>query len=125
MKHRNHWLAEFIANKNIPTELVEYILAHLNLKIVEEMREGKFDLADAEDLLYNFKVCSKLDRRKVSRACREIIEWGMQLEDWKDYTPSKLNQVYDRLEEFSKKILKKKFVSPHRGVRRRQAVSIA
>ena len=125
MRHRNQWLLDFIGDKSVPTKLVEYIIAHLNLKIVEEMRRGRLGLRDAEDLLYNLDVSLKLNRRKVSKVCREIVDWGMQLEDWIEYTPSKTDDAYELLERFSEKILAKKTSTMRRTFRKKQPAVVA
>ena len=104
MRQRSKWLVELIANKNVRSEYIEYILAQLNLRLIEELELRQLSLREAESMLFNIDVYSAIEKRKLSRECREILEWGMELEDVKDleldFRPS-----FDTMRKMSKKIL--------------------
>jgi len=46
----------------------------------------------AERALFNLDVVQRLERRRL-KDCVQVVDWGMQLEDWEEHTPGQLPEA--------------------------------
>lgn len=73
------------ADKSVKPEYIESIIAQLNLQLIDDLRSRKITIREAENMLYNLEVYLAVKKRKLSRACKELILLGMELEDVEDF----------------------------------------
>ncbi|MBI2367899.1 MAG: DUF3969 family protein, partial [Deltaproteobacteria bacterium] len=74
----------------------------------------------AEQMLFNLDVVQRLDRRRL-RDCVEVVDWGMQLEDWEAHTPEHLPEALSTIARLAQRLLVPE--SKRRGKRERQKTS--
>ena len=106
MKRQTNWLVQMIEDKHIQTDYIEFLIAQLNLRLVDDLESGRKTVREAERLLYNLDVYIAIEKRKHSRKCREILEWGMQLEDVEEFKLD-FSKSFEALRKYSNKILQK------------------
>ena len=58
----------------------------------------------AERSLFNLEVVQQLERRSLID-CVELIDWGMQLEDWDEHTPDQLPDALVKISELAQQLL--------------------
>ncbi len=60
----------------------------------------------AERVLFNLDVVQRLERRRL-RDCVEVVDWGMQLEDWEEHTPEHLPEALSAIARLAQRLLEK------------------
>jgi hypothetical protein len=58
----------------------------------------------AEQALFNLDVVQKLAQRHLDD-CVELLDWGMQLEDWEEHTPEQLPEALTTIAQFAQRLL--------------------
>jgi len=58
----------------------------------------------AERVLFNLNVVQQLERRGLMD-CVELIDWGMQLEDWAEHTPDDLAEALTKIAQLAQQLL--------------------
>jgi Protein of unknown function (DUF3969) len=58
----------------------------------------------AEQVLFNLDVVRQLEKRRLTD-CVEVIDWGMQLEDWEAHTPEQLPEAISTVAQLAQKLL--------------------
>jgi ABC-type Fe3+/spermidine/putrescine transport system ATPase subunit len=58
----------------------------------------------AEQVLFNLEVVRQLEKRRL-KDCVELIDWGMQLEDWEEHTPEQLSEAIDAVAQLARHLL--------------------
>ena len=57
-------------------------------------------------MLFNLDVVQQLERRHLTD-CVELIDWGMQLEDWEEHTPEQFAEALDAIAQIAQRLLKR------------------
>ena len=105
MKHNSIvFPMELISNRSLSNEEVRCLIAAQALLLTDLLRRKCITLRYAEQVLFNLDVVKDLEKRKL-KDCVEIIDWGMQLEDWEEHTPERLDQAFEKIQEMSRSIL--------------------
>ncbi|MBI3249814.1 MAG: DUF3969 family protein [Deltaproteobacteria bacterium] len=58
----------------------------------------------AEQMLFNLNIVQKLEQRRLAD-CVEVVDWGMQLEDWEEHTPEQLLEALATLAQLAQRLL--------------------
>jgi hypothetical protein len=58
----------------------------------------------AEQALFNLEVVRQLEKRRL-QDCVEVIDWGMQLEDWEAHTPEQLSEAISTVAQLAQHLL--------------------
>lgn len=58
----------------------------------------------AEQVLFNLDVVRQLEARRL-KDCVELIDWGMQLEDWEEHTPEHLSEAISTVAQLAQHLL--------------------
>jgi hypothetical protein len=58
----------------------------------------------AEQALFNLDVVRQLERRRL-KDCVELVDWGMQLEDWEAHTPEQLSEAINTVAQLAQQLL--------------------
>lgn len=58
----------------------------------------------AEQALFNLDVVRQLEKRSL-QDCVEVIDWGMQLEDWEEHTPEQLEEAINTIAQLAQHLL--------------------
>jgi hypothetical protein len=75
----------------------------------------------AEQVLFNLDVVRQLEKRRL-KDCVELIDWGMQLEDWEEHTPEQLSDAINTVAQLAHQLLTRSIKSsliPTKPVRQR------
>ena len=84
---------------------LETLVAEKALELVDALERGTIRLEVAEETLFQLKIALFLKERGCSRTCREILTWGMQLEDWMEYGPEDIGEAYEAIRRLANKVL--------------------
>jgi hypothetical protein len=88
-----------------PKAQLERLVAEKALELVDALERGEISLGVAEKTLFQLRIALFLEERGCSRACREILTWGMQLEDWVEYNPEDIGEAYRAIRRLAHKVL--------------------
>jgi hypothetical protein len=58
----------------------------------------------AEQVLFNLDIVRQLEKRRL-KDCLELIDWGMQLEDWEEHTPEQLSEAINAVAQLAQQLL--------------------
>src|SRR5882672_12258232 len=62
------------------------------LSLTDLLRRKCITVRYAEQTLFNMNVVRILEQRRLED-CMEVVDWGMQLEDWEEHTPEELPEA--------------------------------
>jgi len=74
------------------------------LSLADLLRRKCITVRYAERALFNLEVVQQLERRGLVD-CVELIDWGMQLEDWDEHTPDQLPDALVKITELAQQLL--------------------
>ena len=74
------------------------------LSLADLLRRLCITVRYAERALFNLEVVQQLERRNLAD-CAELIDWGMQLEDWDEHTPDQLPDALVKIAELAQQLL--------------------
>ena len=66
----------------------------------------------AEQVLFNLDVVRQLEKRRL-KDCVELIDWGMQLEDWEEHTPEQLAEAINTVAQLAQQLLARNMKPSH------------
>lgn len=97
---------ELISSRSLSNDEIRRLVAAQALLLVDLLRRKCITVRYAEQALFNLDTVKGLEKRKL-KDCVEIIDWGMQLEDWEQYTPEKLDEALEAIDRMAHKIILK------------------
>ncbi|HXG19540.1 MAG TPA: DUF3969 family protein [Methylomirabilota bacterium] len=74
------------------------------LSLTDLLRRKCITVRYAEQTLFNLDVVQKLKQRRLED-CVELLDWGMQLEDWEEHTPERLPDAFAAIERLAQGLL--------------------
>lgn len=80
------------------------------LSLADLLKRRCITVRYAEQVLFNLEVVQQLEKRRLTD-CVEVIDWGMQLEDWEAYTPEQLSEAIDTVAQFAQQLLTQRLKS--------------
>ncbi len=102
-QHATIFPMEIISSQSVSNEEVRRLVATHALLLIDLLRRKCITLRYAEQALFNLDVVKGLEKRKL-KDCVEIINWGMQLEDWEEHTPEQLDEGLRKISEMAQSI---------------------
>jgi hypothetical protein len=81
------------------------------LSLTDLLRRRCITIRYAERTLFNLDVVRKLEQRGLAD-CVELIDWGMQLEDWEAHTPDRLAKALTSVAQRAQQLLATSLLSP-------------
>ncbi|MBI4526977.1 MAG: DUF3969 family protein [Deltaproteobacteria bacterium] len=97
-------ILQLLDSKTVPDKEVRYLIGWQALVLVELLQRRLVTVRYAEQMLFNLDVVQRLDRRRL-RDCVEVVDWGMQLEDWEAHTPEHLTEALSRIGGLAQRLL--------------------
>lgn len=97
---------ELIGSRSLSNDEIRRLIAAQALLLVDLLRRKCITVRYAEQSLFNLDTAKGLEKRKL-KDCAEIIDWGMQLEDWEQHTPEKLYEALATMDRMAHKIISK------------------
>jgi hypothetical protein len=95
---------KLIGSRSLTNGEIRRLVAMQALLLTDLLQRKYITLRYAEQCFFNLDTVKSLERRKLWE-CVEIIDWGMQLEDWEEYTPRQMKDAFHKISEMSSKIL--------------------
>ena len=83
---------------------IRRLVGWYTLSLVDLLRRKCITISYAERTLFNLDVVRQLERRSLED-CVELIDWGMQLEDWDEHTPEQLSGALMKIAELARQLL--------------------
>ena len=74
------------------------------LSLADLLRRRCITVRYAEQALFNLDVVQQLEKRRL-KDCVELIDWGMQLEDWEEHTPEHLTEAISTVAQLARHLL--------------------
>ena len=105
--------AQLIGSRSLSNEEIRRLVSAQALLLIDLLRRKCITVRYAEQALFNLDTVKSLEKRKL-KDCVEIIDWGMQLEDWEAHTPERLDKAFQKIYDIAQNILLNKSVRPSR-----------
>ena len=105
--------AQLIGSRSLSNEEIRRLVSAQALLLIDLLRRKCITVRYAEQTLFNLDTVKSLEKRKL-KDCIEIIDWGMQLEDWEAHTPERLDKAFQKIYDLAQNILFNKSVRPSR-----------
>ena len=83
---------------------IRRLVGWYTLSLVDLLRRKCITVRYAERVLFNLDVVEQLERRSLAD-CVELVDWGMQLEDWDEHTPEQLTEAFMKIAELAQQLL--------------------
>jgi len=97
-------LVELLDKRALSDEEVRYLIGWQALLLVDLLQRRCITVRYAEQVLFNLDVVQRLERRRL-KECVEVVDWGMQLEDWEAHTPEQLPEALSTLARLAQHLL--------------------
>ena len=85
-------------------EQVRYLVGWQALLLVDLLQRRCITVRYAEQVLFNLDVLQRIERRRL-KECVEVVDWGMQLEDWEAHTPEYLPEALSTITGLAQRLL--------------------
>ena len=97
-------LVELLDRRALSDEEVRYLIGWQALLLVDLLQRRCITVRYAEQMLFNLEVVQRLERRGI-KECVEVVDWGMQLEDWEAHTPEYLPEALSTIVRLAQRLL--------------------
>lgn len=97
-------LVELLDWSALSDEEVHYLIGWQALLLVDLLQRRCITVRYAEQMLFNLDVVQRLERRGI-KGCVEVVDWGMQLEDWESHTPEYLPEALYTIAGLAQRLL--------------------
>ena len=97
-------LVELLDGKALSDEEVRYLIGWQALLLVDLLQRRCITVRYAEQMLFNLNVVQRLERRGIKEAV-ELVDWGMQREDWEAHTPEYLPEALSTSAALAQRLL--------------------
>ena len=87
---------DLLSNQTLSDTEIRRLVGWYALSLADLLRRKCVTVRYAERMLFNLDVVQKLEQRHL-QDCVELVDWGMQLEDWEEHTPKQLKEAIDGL----------------------------
>ncbi len=96
---------ELLDNPALSAAEVRRLVGWQALVLVDLLRRRCVTVRYSERILFNLEVVQRLERRRL-QDCVEVVDWGMQLEDWEAHTPEHLSEALAGIAQLAQELLK-------------------
>lgn len=97
---------DLLSNQTLSNTEVRRLVGWYALSLADLLRRKCVTVRYAERMLFNLDVVQQLEKRHLAD-CVEVIDWGMQLEDWEEHTPKLLAEALDTIVQLALRLLEK------------------
>ena len=95
---------DLLSNQTLSDAEIHRLIGWYALSLIDLLRRKCITVRYAERMLFNLDVVQQLERRHIAD-CVELIDWGMQLEDWEEHTPEQLGTALDAVAQLAQRLL--------------------
>jgi len=93
-----------LSNQTLSDAEIRRLVGWYALSLADLLRRKCVTVLYAERVLFNLDVVQKLEQRHL-QDCVELVDWGMQLEDWEEHTPKQLKEAIDTVAQLAQRLL--------------------
>lgn len=97
---------DLLSDEACPPDEIARTVARLGLLLIDLLDGGAVTVRYVERVLFNLEVVTAAERRGLAPECIELLDLGMQFEDWEEHTPDELPAALAQARELSRKILR-------------------
>jgi ADP-dependent phosphofructokinase/glucokinase len=95
---------DLLSNQTLSDAEIRRLVGWYALSLADLLRRKCVTVRYAERMLFNLDVVQKLEQRHL-QDCVELVDWGMQLEDWEEHTPKRLKEAIDTIAQLAQRLL--------------------
>ena len=95
---------DLLSNQTLSDTEIRRLVGWYALSLAGLLRRKCVTVRYAERMLFNLDVVQKLEQRHL-QDCVELVDWGMQLEDWEEHTPKQLKEAIDTIAQLAQRLL--------------------
>ncbi len=95
---------DLLSNQTLSSAEMRRLVGWYALSLTDLLRRKCITVRYAERMLFNLDVVQQLEQRQLED-CVELVDWGMQLEDWEDYTPEQLADAINAIARLAQRLL--------------------
>jgi len=97
---------DLLSNQTSSDAEVRRLVGWYALSLADLLRRKCVTVRYAERMLFNLDIVRQLEKRQLAD-CVELVDWGMQLEDWEEHTPERLVEALDTIAQLAQCLLEK------------------
>jgi hypothetical protein len=97
-------LVDLLDSQSLSDMEIRRLVGWYALSLVDLLQRRCITVRYAEQALFNLDVVRKLEQRRLED-CVELIDWGMQLEDWEEHTPERLSEALTTIAQLAQHLL--------------------
>ena len=95
---------DLLSNQTLSNTEIRRLVGWYALSLADLLRRKCVTVRYAERMLFNLDVVQELEQRHL-QDCVELVDWGMQLEDWEEHTPKQLKEAIDTIAQLAQRLL--------------------
>ena len=95
---------DLLSNQTLSDAEIRRLVGWYALSLADLLRRKCVTVRYAERMLFNLDVVQKLEQRHL-QDCVELVDWGMQLEDWEEHSPKQLKEAIDTIAQLAQRLL--------------------
>ena len=95
---------DLLSNQTLSDAEVRRLVGWSALSLADLLRRKCITVRYAERMLFNLDVVQQLEQRHLTD-CVELIDWGMQLEDWEEHTLEQLPEALGAITQLAQRLL--------------------
>jgi hypothetical protein len=102
-------LVDLLDDPTLSDTEIRRLIGWQALSLIDLLQRKCITVRYAEQALFNLDVIQRLEQRHL-KDCVELMDWGMQLEDWEEHTPEQLPGALTTLAELAQRLLSASFI---------------
>jgi hypothetical protein len=95
---------DLLSSSALSDKEVRRLVGWYALSLADLLRRRCVTVRYAEQVLFNLDIVRQLEKRRL-KDCVELIDWGMQLEDWEEHTPEQLSEAINAVAQLAQQLL--------------------
>jgi Protein of unknown function (DUF3969) len=95
---------DLLSSSALSDKEIRCLVGWYALSLADLLRRRCITVRYAEQVLFNLDVVRQLEKRRL-KDCVELIDWGMQLEDWEEHAPEQLSEAINTVAQLAQQLL--------------------
>lgn len=109
-------IVDLLDGKKLSDGEVRRLIGWQGLLLVDLLRRRCVTVRYAEQMLFNLEVAQRIEQRRL-KDCLEVIDWGMQLEDWEAHTPDQVPEALSTIARLARGLLMSEHKPQHKKLK--------
>jgi hypothetical protein len=95
---------DLLSDQTLSDTEIRRLVGWSALSLTDLLQRKCITVRYAERMLFNLDVIQQLEARHLED-CVALVDWGMQLEDWEEHTPERLNEAIHTIMHLAQRLL--------------------